>query len=214
MIAEERMPREFSQKGGRFVAIDGEKLREARLEQKMTTGELAECVQVSARAVLAYEKEYEHMGVSTDTAERLEKVLETDLIIPIDILRERVDEKTLKQPGVSQDIPDLEARVNHFFERLGMRVLWTDRAPFHVAAKEEGPPLMSGIGSITSWSLKKRMEILKSVSKVTESNAVIIVEEGQAEESVSDLPVIKQLELDQIEKSRELKKIIEERSNQ
>jgi putative transcriptional regulator len=169
MIAEETMPREFSQKGGRFVAIDGEKLR---------------------------------------------KVLETDLIIPIDILRERVDEKTLKQPGVSQDIPDLEARVNHFFERLGMRVLWTDRAPFHVAAKEEGPPLMSGIGSITSWSLKKRMEILKSVSKVTESDAVIIVEEGQAEESVSDLPVIKQLELDQIEKSRELKKIIEERSNQ
>ena len=214
MIAEETMPREFSQKGGRFVAIDGEKLREARLEQKMTTGELAEYVQVSARAVLAYEKEYEHMGVTTNTAKRLEKVLETDLIIPIDLLRERVDEKTLKQPGVSQDIPDLEARVNHFFERLGMRVLWTDRAPFHVAAKEEGPPLMSGIGSITSWSLKKRMEILKSVSKVTESNTVIIVEEGQAEESVSDLPVIKQLELDQIEKSRELKKIIEERSNQ
>ncbi len=214
MIAEQRMPREFSQKGGRFVAIDGEKLRKARLEQKMTTGELADCVQVSARAVLAYEKDYEHMGVSTDTAERLEKVLETDLIIPIDLLHERVTEKTLEQPDESQDIPDLEVRVNHFFERLGMRVLWTDRAPFHVAAKEEGPPLMSGVGSITSWSLKKRVEILKSVSKVTESNAVIIVEEGQAEESVSDLPVIRQLELDHIEKPRELKKIIEERSNQ
>ncbi len=214
LIAEQRMPREFSQKGGRFVAIDGEKLRQARLEQKMTTGELADIVQVSARAVLAYEKDYEHMGVTTDTAERLEKVLETDLIIPIDLLHERVAEKTLNQPDESQDIPDLEIRVNHFFERLGMRVLWTDRAPFHVAAKKEGPPLMSGVGSITSWSLKKRVEILKSVSKVTESNAVIIVEEGQAEESVSNLPVIRQLELDQIEKPRELKKIIEERSNQ
>ncbi|MFW9792822.1 MAG: transcriptional regulator [Candidatus Thorarchaeota archaeon] len=214
MIAEEQMPREFSQKGGRFVALDGEKLRETRLEQKMTTGELAECVQVSARAVLAYEKEYEHMGVSADVAERLEKVLETDLIIPIDLLHERVDEKTLKQPKASQDIPDLEARVNHFFERLGMRVLWTDRAPFHVAAKEDGPPLMTGVGSIMSWSLKKRMEILKSVSKVTDSNTVIIVEEGKAEESVSDLPVIRQLELDHIEKPHELKKIIDERSNQ
>ncbi len=214
MIAEEQMPREFSQKGGRFVAIDGEKLREARLEQNMSTGKLAEYVQVSARAVLAYEKEYEHMGVSTDIAERLEEVLETDLIIPIDLLHERVDEKALKQPDGPQDIPDLEFRVNHFFERLGMRVLWTDRAPFHVAAKEEGPPLMSGVGSITSRSLQKRMEILKSVSKVTESNAVLIVEEGQVEESVSDLPVIRQLELDQIEKPRELKKIIEERSNQ
>ncbi len=214
MIAEEQMPREFSQKGGRFVAIDGEKLREARLEHKLTTGKLAECVQVSARAVLAYEKDYEHMGVSTDIAERLEEILETDLIIPIDLLSERVNEKTLKQPSAGQDIPDLEARVNLFFERLGMSVLWTDRAPFHVAAKEDGPPLITGIGSITSWSLQKRMEILKSVSKVTESNTVIIVEEGKAEESVSDLPVIRQLELDQIEKPHELKKIIKERSNQ
>jgi putative transcriptional regulator len=212
MIAEEIMPREISQKGGRFVAIDGAKLRRARLDQNLSTGKLAECVQVSARAVLAYEND--QMGVSTDIAERLEEVLETDLIIPIDLLHERVDETALKPPGSQQEIPDLEFRVNHFFERLGMRVLWTDRAPFHVAAKEDGLPLMSGVGSITSQSLKKRVEILKSVSKVTESDAVLIVEEGRAEESVSDLPVIRQLELDQIEKPRELKKIIEERSNQ
>ena len=95
-----------------------------------------------------------------------------------------------------------------------MTVLWTDRAPFHVAAKEKGPPLMSGVGSISSLTLKKRMGILKSVSKVTESNAVLIVEEGKAEESLSDLPVIRQLELDDIEKPRELKKIIDERSSQ
>jgi putative transcriptional regulator len=212
MIAEEQMPREISQKGGRFVAIDGDKLRKTRLEQNMSTGKLAECVQVSARAVLAYENE--QMGVSTDIAERLEEVLETDLIIPIDLLDERIEEKTLKQRDDPQDIPDLEFRVNQFFERLGMRVLWTDRAPFHIAAKERGLPLMSGVGSIRSQSLKKRVEILKSVSKVTESNAVLIVEEGRAEESVSDLPVIRQLELDHIDKPRELKKIIKERSNQ
>ncbi|MFW9918319.1 MAG: hypothetical protein ACFFED_01855, partial [Candidatus Thorarchaeota archaeon] len=91
--------------------------------------------------------------------------------------------------------------------------LWSDRAPFHVAAKEEGPPLLSGIGSIKSWGLQKRMEILKSVSEVTESDAVVIVEEGSVEESVSNLPVIRQLELDEIDKPRELKKIISERSS-
>jgi predicted transcriptional regulator len=58
------------------------------------------------------------------------------------------------------------------------------------------------------------MEILKSVSKVAESDAVIIVEEGQSEENVADLPVIRQLELDEIDKPRELKKIIEERSGE
>lgn len=212
MIAEERLPREFIQRGGRFVAIDGTKLREARLTQKMTTEVLADCVQVSARAILAYEKD--EMDVSTDIAERLEQVLETDLMIPIDLLSEKPSEKALRQLDKPQHVPNLEKRVNEFFERLGMTVLWTDRAPFHVAAKEKGPPLMSGVGSITSWTLKKRMEILKSVSKVTESDAVIIVEEGKAEESVSDLPVIRQLELDGIEKPRELKKIIDERSSQ
>ena len=211
MISEERLPREFIQRGGRFVAIDGSKLRGARLTQQMSTEELAECVQVSARAILAYEKD--EMDVSTNIAERLEKVLETDLMIPIDLLSEKPKGKALTQFEKPQNVPDLEQRVNEFFERLGMTVLWTDRAPFHVAAKEEGPPLMSGVGSITSWTLKKRTEILKSVSKVTESNAVIIVEEGKAEESVSDLPVIRQLELDSIEKPRELKKIIDERSS-
>ncbi len=36
IIAERKMPREFIQRGGRFVAIDGAKLREVRLSQKMT----------------------------------------------------------------------------------------------------------------------------------------------------------------------------------
>lgn len=209
MIIEERMPREFAQRGGRLVAIDGEKLREARLEQQMTTGNLAECIQVSTRAILAYEKD--EMDVNIDIAQRLEKVLETDLMIPIDLLQERAEIPTMQQ-GTPTDV--LEVRVNEFFARLGMKVLWTDRAPFHVAAKEKDSPLISGVGSIKSWKLKKRIKILKSVSKVTEADAVIIVEEGQSEENVVDLPVIRQLELDDIDKPRELKKIIEERSGE
>jgi len=207
MIVEKRMPREFAQRGGRLVAINGAKLREARLEHQMSTGDLADCIQVSARAVLAYEKD--EMDVSKDIADRLEKVLETDLMIPIDILQEQAEVPTM-QHGTPTDV--LEVRVNEFFARLGMKVLWTDRAPFHVAAKEDDAPLISGVGSIKSWSLKKRIDILKSVSKVTEADAVIIVEEGQSEENVVDLPVIRQLELDDIDKPRELKKIIEERS--
>lgn len=213
LIAEERLPREFIQRGGRFVAIDGTKLREARIDQKMTTEELANCVQVSARAILAYEKD--EMDISTDIAERLEKVLETDLMIPIDLLQDKPQDKALRQIDKPQhEVSDLEKRVSQFFERLGMTVLWTDRAPFHVAAKEKGPPLMSGVGSITSLTLKKRVEILKSVSKVTESNAVVIVEEGKTDDSISDLPVIRQLELDGIAKPRELKKLLDERSSQ
>ncbi|MHA1770899.1 MAG: transcriptional regulator [Candidatus Thorarchaeota archaeon] len=209
IIAEKDLPKEYVQRGGRFVAIDGSKLREIRTERRITQQELAECVQVSARAILAYERE--EMDVSSDVAERLEKVLETDLIIPIDVLREKAQAQ-LTQAMPMDSISDLEKRVNEFFERLGMNVLWTDRAPFHVAAKEKGPPLMSGVGSLRSWALKKRVEIIKSVSKVTEANAVLIVEEGKSEECVSDVPVIRQLELAEIEKPRELKKIISERA--
>jgi len=209
LIIEEKLPREYAQRGGRLVAIDGSKLRQARLKHEKTTGELADCVHVSARAILAYEKN--EMDVSVDVAEHLEEVLETDLMIPIDILQERAEPPTMRY-GTPTDV--LEVRVNEFFARLGMKVLWTDRAPFHVAAKEKDAPVISGVGSIKSWSLKKRIEILKSVSKVAESDAVIIVEEGESEENVADLPVIRQLELDNIDKPRELKKIIEERSNE
>ena len=211
MISERTMPREFIQRGGRFVAIDGTKLKEVHLSHSMTKEDLAKCIQVSARAILAYEKD--EMDVSTEVAERIEKVLETDLVIPIDVLSRQFtqDSTILKAPP--HELPDLERRVNEFFGRLGMRVLWTDRAPFHLAAKEDMQPLMSGVGSLRSRSLQRRMELLKSVSDVTESDAVIIVEEGRAEETVSELPVIRKLELDEIEESRELKKIIDERSS-
>ncbi len=210
IIEEQQMPREFIQRGGRFVAIDGSKLQEIRLSQNMTKEELANCVEVSARAILAYEKD--EMDVSADVALRLEKVLETDLVIPIDVLHHRPVSPPTQKASVVQEISDIEIRVNEFFARLGMQVLWSDRAPFHVAAKEEGPPLISGVGSIKNWGLQKRMEIMKSVSEVTESEAVVIVEEGSAEETVSSLPVIRQLELDEIDKPSELKKIISERS--
>ncbi|MGY5852372.1 MAG: transcriptional regulator [Candidatus Thorarchaeota archaeon] len=209
-IAEETMPREFIQRGGRFVAIDGGRLKEVRMSQDMTKKDLAKCVEVSARAILAYEKD--EMDVSMDVAERLEEVLETDLIIPLDFLQNPLIRETPTPPERQSELPHVESRVSEFFDRLGMTVLWTDRAPFHVAAKEEGPPLMTGIGSIRSRRLHKRMEILKSVSNVTKSDTLIIVEEGQADESVSDLPVIRQLELDDINRPRELKKIIKERT--
>lgn len=212
IIVDEEKPREFIQRGGRFVSIDGAKLKEVRLSRDMTQETLADCIQVSARAVLAYEKD--EMEVSADVAERLESVLETDLVIPVDLLSHVSLERDLPNTSTPPDAPDLAQRVNDFFEKLGMSVMWTDRAPFHVAAKEEGPPLMSGVGSIKSWALQKRVEILRSVSKVTDSDAVIIVEEGESDECLSDLPVIRQVELDEIDKPRELKKIIEERSEQ
>jgi putative transcriptional regulator len=226
MIAEEVMPREFSQKGGRYVALDGQKLREARLQQNLTSEDLAECARVSARAILAYENN--EIEASTEVAEklaaRLDMVLETDLMIPVDIFTRRPDQTQIddllaeraKQADSLQETreSDLEKRVNQFFARLGMKVLWTDRAPFHVAAKETGPPVLSGVGSIKSWALKKRMGILRSVSEITEADTVIIVEEGEARENVARLPVIRQLELESIEKPRELKKIISERSEQ
>ncbi len=212
MIHEEQMPRVFSQRGGRLVVINGERLREARLSKSMTQEELAGYVRVSARVILAYE--HSEMDASIDVAQELERVLETDLIIPIDLMSRTVTQEPVATPQVSDNISHLEQRVNEFFEKLGMRVLWTDRAPFHVAAKEKSRPLISGVGSLKSWTLKKRIDILRSVSDVTKSDAVLIVEEGMAQESVADLPVIRQVELEEIDKSQELRKIIAERSGQ
>ncbi|MFX0054066.1 MAG: transcriptional regulator [Promethearchaeota archaeon] len=210
MIVEEQQPRQFIQRGGRFVSIDGEKLKEVRLSLNMTQEELADCIQVSARAVLAYEKN--EMAVSVDAAGKLERELKTDLVIPVDLLSSVVIPDEQPQTAASIENLDLAKRVKDFFEKLEMSVLWTDRAPFHVIAKEEGPPLMTGVGSIKSKALKRRVEILKSVSEVTESDAVLIVEEGQTEQAVSDLPVIRQIELEDIDEPHELKKIISERS--
>jgi putative transcriptional regulator len=209
IVTEKDMPKEFIQRGGRFVSIDGAKLKDLRQSRSMTKEELADSVEVSTRTILSYEKD--EVDVSKDVAERLEQVFDADLVVPVNLFEEEV----IQRKDVSPQEPSpatFESRVNEFFKKLGMRVLWTDRAPFHLAAKEEGPPLMSSVGSIRSWALKKRTDILRSVSDVTDSSAVIIVEEGKAEECLAELPVIRQLELGDIEKPNELKKIIAERS--
>ncbi|MBS3793663.1 MAG: transcriptional regulator [Candidatus Thorarchaeota archaeon] len=209
IVTEKDMPKEFIQRGGRFVSIDGAKLKDLRQSRSMTKEELADSVEVSTRTILSYEKD--EVDVSKDVAERLEQVFDADLVVPLNLFEEEV----IQRKDVSPQEPSpatFESRVNEFFKKLGMRVLWTDRAPFHLAAKEEGPPLMSSVGSIRSWALKKRTDILRSVSDVTDSSAVIIVEEGKAEECLAELPVIRQLELGDIEKPDELKKIIAERS--
>ncbi|MBD3159098.1 MAG: transcriptional regulator [Candidatus Lokiarchaeota archaeon] len=209
IVTEKEMPKEFIQRGGRFVSIDGARLKDLRQSRSMTKEELADSVDVSTRTILSYEKN--EVDVSKDVAERLEQVLDAELVVPVNLFEEEV----IQREDVSPQEPSpasFESRVNEFFKKLGMRVLWTDRAPFHLAAKEEGPPLMSSVGSIRSWALKKRTDILRSVSDVTDSSAVIIVEEGKAVECLAELPVIRQLELGDIEKPNELKKIIAERS--
>lgn len=212
IILEEQMPRVFSQRGGRLVVIDGKRLKQARLSKNMTQEELAGCVRVSARVILAYE--HSEMDASLDVAQELERVLETDLIIPIDLMGRSTPPKPITTSPVVENVSELEQKVNEFFERLGMKVLWTDRAPFHVAAKEKSRPLISGVGSLRSWTLKKRVDILRSVSDITKSDAVLIVNDGVVEECVADLPVIRQVELQEIDKSHELRKIIAERSGQ
>jgi putative transcriptional regulator len=209
IVTEKEMPKEFIQRGGRFVSIDGAKLKDLRQARSMTKEELADSVDVSTRTILSYEKD--EVDVSKDVAERLEQVLDAELVVPVNLFEEEVIQRQDMSPQEPSPAT-FESRVNEFFKKLGMRVLWTDRAPFHLAAKEEGPPLMSSVGSIRSWALKKRTDILRSVSDVTDSSAVIIVEEGKAEECLSELPVIRQLELGDIEKPNELKKIIAERS--
>ncbi|NHI83176.1 MAG: transcriptional regulator [Candidatus Thorarchaeota archaeon] len=220
LVVKNNMPHEFVQRGGRFVSINGAKMKKIRLSREMSKEELAGCIHVSARAILAYERN--EMDISSNVAEKLEQVLETDLIIPVDILGGAFSQRESFQQKTPTELPSLETRVNEFFEKLGMKIIWTDRAPFHVAAKEEGPPLISTVGSLRGPQTEKdpvrflslkRVEILRSVSKVTESDAVIIVEEGSADESIAALPVIRQLELDEIEKPQELRKIIEERSD-
>ncbi|MEM2142017.1 MAG: transcriptional regulator [Candidatus Thorarchaeota archaeon] len=210
VLRSDELPMEYVQRGGRFVTIDSVKLRETRTVRRMTKEDLAECVNVSARAILAYEKN--EIDVSVEVAERLEKVLETDLIIPIDPLRASLPDNSPLDSNVPQEeeLSYIERKVTDFLGQLGMTVLWTNRAPFHIAARERGPPILSGIGSIRNPGFQRRTEILKSVSEVTESDAVLIVEDQDGPE-MTDLPVVYQQELEEIDEPTELKRILSER---
>lgn len=204
MIMEGHHPEVFADRGGYYVQIDGNTLREVREEYNMSLKDLADIAHVSRETIYKYENGL--VRASPETAMILEEILNIKIILSIDLF---------KAPEFDKDImenkPDKRAEK---LVELGFGVVQTQKAPFDALAKDmkfENTVIADLEKNRDIRTLKRMAVPLKDISIVTGSDAVFILKNPRIRESFEGIPVIKDWEINEIESSKEFLKIIAER---
>lgn len=202
MIIYKEYPEILADRGGYFVKIDGNVIKQYRDENSLSLKDLADLAHVSRATMYKYENEI--VRANTETAMILEEILNTKVTLDIDLLKQPQKD----QIEYSDDVNDLS--------KLGYGVISTSKSPFDAVAKMKVPskdsPLMANVEKNRTEKTLKRMAIpLKDLSVVTTSEPVFIINNEKIKESIGTIPVIKSWELKEFENSKELLKMIRER---
>ncbi len=195
--------------GGLYVSIDGDVLKEARSRMAFSLGALATHLGVSRRTISKYEEGC--MDASIDVVLQLEELLDVALARSIDILERGLKEN--RSDFSSEKNPPSGNSTLSFIQGLGYDVLSTDQAPFKAVSKDPSTVFLTGISEY-SGSMLKRAHLMSSISEVTQTRSVYIIEGKSKYTSVENTVLIEKKELDSLSDSDELDTLINERSKE
>lgn len=201
MIIYNEYPEILADRGGYFVKIDGNVIKQYRDEYSLSLKDLADLAHVSRATMYKYENEI--VRANAETAMILEEILNTKVTLDIDILKYNQEDQ-IQYHTIGEGTEDLS--------KLGYGVVSTSKSPFDAVAKDKNSSLIANVEKNRSQKTLKRMAIpLKDLSMVTSSEPVFIINNEKIKESIGTIPVIKSWELKEFERSQELLKLIRER---
>ena len=183
MILYNEYPEILADRGGYFVKIDGNVIKQYREEYSLSLKDLADLAHVSRATMYKYENEI--VRANTETAMILEEILNTKVTLDIDLL---------KQPQ-KEDIEFSNVDDTLDLSKLGYGVVSTNKSPFDAVAKmktsEKQSPLMANVEKNRTEKTLKRMAVpLKDLSVVTTSEPVFIINNEKIKESIGTIPGI------------------------
>lgn len=195
------LPAVFAERGGLYVRINGELLRELREKHGYSVNELAQLLGVSRKSLLNYERG--EQAVSLDVAIQFEEIFDEALAEPIDILRAKVEADL----NVKPETP-LEREVFERLKKLGLGLVKVKKAPFNAISTEDDIRLLTGIDERKTRSTIKRAEMVAEVGRIVNSGGVFILEKTKAE-VVSEVPLIPKESLEEVKDADELIELID-----
>ncbi len=199
MIEEDEMVVTHSSKGRHTQEINAFILKEKRKELGFTLEELAQQIGVSKKAM--YEIENKRVNPQRETVRKLERILTIELTLPYEM--KHTQAVYLKPKDHFQKIVSME------FSRIGIDNSSVNSSPFEIIGKESFS-LITSLSTIPS-EVKKELTEIKQLSGILSSKAVLISKRSY-KDSVEGVPVVSEPELTEIHSSKELSKIIDERT--
>ncbi len=207
-------PEFLADRGGYYVNINGNLLKEYREEYSLSLKDLADLAHVSRETIYKYENDI--VRANPETALILEDLLNMKITVDIDLFeapREKTDFTIINDASIQNEkTKDLT--------NLGFGVLETKKTPFDALAieknfdefsKEENPLIASLESNRPEKTLHKMAISLKDLSLITDSESFFIVNNKKIKDSLEGIPVIRSWELKEAEDSKEFLNLVKER---
>ena len=199
MIKEEIIPEVKAIKGKHTVVINAVYLRKKREELNLSLEKLSKQIGISKKAL--YEIENQRVNPTVDTVKKLEELLGIDLKVPYKM--ERV-ERTYVEPK-----NEFQKKVSLEFSRLGVDNSAVASASFEIIGKEK-TSLITGLSNNTI-KIKKVVSQVKGLSFIFSSQGIFVAKKSH-EQAIDGVPIVLESELPELESSRQLNKLIKEKS--
>ena len=207
MIVDEIYPEIFADRGGYFVKVNGDMIREVREKDNLSLKDLADKAHVSRETIYKYE--HGMVRACPQTVISLENILNMKVTLQVDIFKVPESENMKNMENTPKELA-----------QLGFGVIQTNKTPFDAIAQSdpELEELKNHIAMITNMDKNRNQKILKKMalnvrdlSDVTGTEAVFLFEHKKNLECIEGVPVVHNWELGEMENSREFLKVVKER---
>ena len=209
IVVEEIYPEIFADRGGYYVEIDGQIVKEVREQQNLSLKDLADQAHVSRETIYKYETGM--VRAQPETAFLLESILNMRITLSVNLFQVPQEEKTDKTS---------EAEPKELVD-LGFGVINTNRTPFDALAKPEmknskipkkTEPLITDLEKNRNQKVLERMASnLKDLSDVIGTDAVFILEKKKDVECIDGIPAVHSWEIGEMKNPAEFLKMLAER---
>ncbi|MBI2076028.1 MAG: helix-turn-helix domain-containing protein [Candidatus Aenigmarchaeota archaeon] len=180
-------------RGGFFVKVNAEKLREGRAKEKLTQRALADKAQITKKSV--YEHERSTANTEYTTAQKMEKALGASIMEHFSLSDFQLNVK----PNDAKNA--FEMHVSRDMNKLGFETELVYQTPFNIIARERFI-VLSEAGD--NEYLEKNESGLLRFSKTAKMPVLAVTKE----ETSLDVPSIKEKELRELSSARELRKLL------
>jgi putative transcriptional regulator len=193
LLVDETPPLVYADRGGLYVQIDRERLKDEREKRGLSLGYVADALNIS-RSTL-YEYENIEKGILLENVIKIEDFFDIPVIKPVSILRKV--EKESGEINLNELKKALERDVLLKLHHAGFTVVPTEKTPFNAFVKEK-KVIVTGIGKSNSRLLKKRIRIVHEFSAMIEEDAMFVVDLKKNPESIEGVPILNKKELKKI----------------
>ncbi len=231
----------YANRGGFFVNIDGEALRNIREKLNISVGELAEYSNVSRKTIYKYEQNLANPSI--EVALKIEQYLDVPLVKGIDLMPDKLKKRNMANSEKENEYLQNEqhANINFNFDignefklqvinmlnELGFNMIETKKAPFDAVAEKYGGEysdnheeygsnlttslLLTNIDEIETEETRKKAVILNQISNILNSYSLIVLEKNT--KSINHIKTISLKELEKMDDAFELFEYIINKSN-